>query len=199
MNQSFLPPPKPREITINGQRYKLVAFYYPDRDTPWDAVYHGQFLGNFYPCSMTLTINGLTASFFNAEAAFQATKWWHNPVALAQFQGAKTGTQAFHIKKSLTNPDYRYAGLERDGAMQKVLTQKFNDPAFKQALLLTEDAYLLEHNEMKGRDDYWSDDHDGSGANMLGKTLMSIRKSLGGAAAPAGNYTVAEFTAQVET
>ena len=135
MNQSQLTPPKSREITINGQRYNLVAFYYPDHDAPWDTVYHGQFLANFYPCSITLTVNGITASFFNAEAAFQATKWWNNPVDLAKFEGAKTGTQAFHIKKSLTNPDNSYAGLGRDGAMKEVLTQKFSDPSFKQALL----------------------------------------------------------------
>lgn len=82
--------------------------------------------------------------------------------------------------------------------MKEVLTQKFSDPSFRHALLLTNKAYLLEHNEVKGRDSYWSDDHDGSGANMLGKTLMEVRKSYGGAAAPLGNYTVANFTAQVK-
>jgi predicted NAD-dependent protein-ADP-ribosyltransferase YbiA (DUF1768 family) len=198
MNQSQLPPPKPREVTINGQRYKMVAFYYPGKDTSWDTVYQGQFLCNFYSCSMTLTINGITATFSSAEAAFQATKWWNNPTVRAQFEKTTDGQEAFDIKQKLANPDYTYAGLCRDGAMERVLTQKFSDPAFKQALLLTEDAYLLEHNEKKGRDDYWSDDWDGSGYNMLGKLLMSIRESLGGAGKPSGNYTVADFTAKVE-
>lgn len=197
MNQSQIPPSKPKQVTINGQSYNLIAFYYPDRDAAWDAVYHGQFLANFYPCSFSLTINGITASFHNSEAAFQATKWWNNATDRGMFEKAQTGTEAFHVKKGLSNADYSYAGLGRDDAMKAVLTQKFGDPEFQQALLATGDAYLLEHNEVKGRDDYWSDDHDGTGQNMLGKTLMALRHSLGGAGAPAGNYTVADFTAQV--
>ncbi|MGE0884183.1 MAG: NADAR domain-containing protein [Blastocatellales bacterium] len=197
MNQSLIPPSKPKQVTINGQSYNLIAFYYPDRDAVWDKVYQGQFLANFYPCSFSLTINGITASFHNAEAAFQATKWWNAATDRGMFEKAQTGTEAFRIKKGLHNPDYSYAGLGRDAAMKAVLTQKFSDAAFQQALLATGDAYLLEHNEVKGRDDYWSDDHDGTGQNMLGETLMALRHSLGGAGAPAGNYTVADFTAQV--
>lgn len=198
MNQPTVNPPKSREVTINGEHYELIAFYYPDRDTAWDTIYQGQFLANFYPCMITLTINGITGSFLTAEAAFQATKWWNNAADRAQFEGAKTGSDAFHIKNGLSNPDNSYAGLGRDGAMKEVLTQKFADPSFQQALLLTGEAYLLEHNEKQGRDNYWSDDHDGSGANMLGKTLMEVREACGGAAAPSGNYTVADFTARVE-
>ncbi len=190
--------PNLKEVTIGGQAYKLAAFYYPDRDTSWDTEFQSQFLANFYPCNITLVINGITASFSNAEAAFQATKWWNSPVDRAKFEGAKTGTEAFQIKKGLHNPDYSYAGLGRDRAMKEILTQKFSDPLLKQALFLTGDAYLLEHNEVKGRDSYWSDDHNGSGENMLGKTLMAIRKDFGGVGAPAGNYSVADFTAHVE-
>lgn len=198
MNHPAVNPPKSREVTINGECYELVAFYYPDRDTPWDTIYQGQFLANFYPCKITLTINGITGSFYTAEAAFQATKWWSDPTGRAQLEGAKTGTDAFHIKRGLSNPDNSYAGLGRDGAMKEVLTQKFSDPSLKQALLLTGEAYLLEHNEVNGRDSYWSDDHDGSGTNMLGRTLMEVREACGGAPAPLGNYTVADFTAQAE-
>jgi hypothetical protein len=36
------------------------------------------------------------------------------------------------------------------------------------------------------------------GPNMVGETLMSIRASLGGAPAPSGDFTVADFTAQAE-
>ncbi|MDX2041778.1 MAG: NADAR family protein [Acidobacteriota bacterium] len=197
MNQSSIAPSNPKQVTINGQSYNLIAFYYPDRNASWDTLYHGQFLANFFPCSFSLTINDVTASFHNAEAAFQATKWWNNPADLAMFEAAKTGTEAFHIKKGLHNPDGSYASLGRDGAMKAVLAQKFSAPSFQQALLATGDAYLLEHNEVKGRDDYWSDDHDGSGQNMLGQTLMALRQKLGGAGAPAGNYSVADFTVHV--
>ena len=82
-----------------------------------------------------------------------------------------------------------------------MLKQKFKDPGFRKGLLLTGDAYLLEHNEKKRRDTGgWSDDHDGHGPhaqNKLGKTLMEVREFYKGAGAPAGTYTVADFTAQV--
>jgi predicted NAD-dependent protein-ADP-ribosyltransferase YbiA (DUF1768 family) len=189
--------PKLKDLTINGQSYKLAAFYYPDYDTPWDVVFQSRFLANFYPCNFKLTINNISANFFNAEAAFQATKWWNNNADRIKLENAKTGTEAFNVKKNLSNPDYSYAGLGRDMAMKEVLLQKFSDPYLQKALLLTEDAYLLEHNEKKGRDSYWSDDNDGSGNNMLGKTLMSVRKHFGGADVPPGNYSVLDFTKSV--
>ncbi|MFL6209651.1 MAG: NADAR family protein [Pyrinomonadaceae bacterium] len=194
--------PKPKAVTINGQPYKLVAFYYPDKDMPWDLVFQGQFLANFYPCSITLTIDGSTATFNNSEAAFQATKWWHSSDR-KKFEAAVwphvTGSEAFNIKNGLPNPDYSYAGLGSYEAMKAVLTAKFSDHVLKQALLLTGDAYLLEHN-VPGRKDPggWSDLHDGSGANLLGKALMEVRAACGGVGAPSGTYSVADFTAHAE-
>ncbi|MEY2564190.1 MAG: hypothetical protein QOH88_2383 [Verrucomicrobiota bacterium] len=194
--------PKPKAITINGQPYNLVAFYYPDKDMPWDVVFQARFLANFYQCSITLTINGSTATFNNSEAAFQATKCW-NTADRKMFEAATwphvTGSEAFDRKKKVANPDYSYAGLGAYDAMKAVLTAKFSDPALKQALLLTGDAYLLEHN-VPGRKDPggWSDLNDGSGTNLLGKALMEVRAACGGVGAPAGSYTVADFTAHAE-
>jgi predicted NAD-dependent protein-ADP-ribosyltransferase YbiA (DUF1768 family) len=191
-------PPNCTKATINGKEYKLVAFYYPDHDTAWDEIYQGQFLANFYPCQVSITIKGINGTFLTAEAAFQATKWWNDQNAREKFEQAKTGTEAFHIKKNLSNPDLTYAGLGRDVAMKEVLMQKFSDPAFQSALLLTNDAYLLEHNEQPGRDSYWSDNYDGTGQNQLGITLMEVREHYGGPAAPSGNYAVADFTKNVK-
>lgn len=190
--------PQLKTVTVNGQSYELIAFYYPDHNTPWDLVYQCQFLANFYPCPspITLTINSITGTFLNSEAAFQATKWWNTPHR-TEFEG-KTGSQAFTLKKSLHNPDYTYAGLGSSyEAMKTVLTQKFSDSTLQQALLATKDAYLLEHNEVTGRDQTWSDNNDGTGENQLGKVLMELRESYGGSGAPAGHYTVADFTHQV--
>ena len=200
--------PKPKAITINGQPYTLVAFYYPDKDTPWDIVFQGQFLANFWPCRITLTINGSTATFNNAEAAFQATKCWHTSER-KMFEAAKwphvTGSEAFDRKKNIANPDGSYAGLGPYEAMKAVLKAKFSDPALKQALLLTGDAYLLEHNVPKRKDPGgWSDLHDGTGPNRLGQALMDIRVVCGGPGAPAQptppapSYSVADFTAHAE-
>lgn len=176
----------------------MAAFYYPGSDEPWDVIYQCRFLANFYSCNITLTINGITASFLCAEAAFQATKWWNDPAIRAQFEAAD-GNGAYYIKSGLDNPDNSYAGLGRDGAMKEILIEKFSDSDLQKGLLLTEDAYLLEHNAKPKRDYYWSDNHDGKGANMLGKTLMQVREHYKGSPAPTGNYTVADFTNYAET
>jgi hypothetical protein len=190
--------PQLKTVTIGGQPYQLAAFYYPDHNTSWDLVYQCQFLADFYPCPtpITVTINGISGTFLNSEAAFQATKWWNTPHRV-EFEG-KTGTDAFHVKKNLSNPDYTYAGLGSSyDAMKLILTQKFSDPDLQKGLLLTGTAYLLEHNEVSGRDQIWSDNLDGTGSNQLGKVLMEIRAFYGGADAPAGHYIVADFTHQV--
>ena len=103
--------PKPKTVTINGATYRLMAFYYPDYDTPWDVVYQGQFLTNFYPIKFTFTHNGITGSFNCAEAAFQALKWWNTPHR-QQFEGI-SGKAAYHVKTTLHNADYSYAGFWR--------------------------------------------------------------------------------------
>lgn len=192
--------PKPKAVTINGQPYKLVAFYYPDSNTAWDLVFQAQFLANFYPCNFSLTINSSTATFNNSEAAFQATKCW-NTSERKMFEAAQcaTGTEAFNRKKQITNPDPSYAGLQAYGAMKAVLTAKFSDPVLNHGLLLTGDAYLLEHNVPNRKDPGgWSDLHDGSGANLLGQALMEVREDCGGVGAPKGTYAVADFTAHAE-
>ena len=189
--------PKPKTVTIGGATYQLIAFYYPDHNTPWDVVYQGQFLTNFYPAKFSFTHNGKTGSFNCAEAAFQALKWWNTP-DWKQFEGI-SGSAAFTTKKGLHNPDHSYAGFgSGEAAMTAVLTEKFKDPDLQKGLLATGDAYLLEHNEATGRDPGgWSDNNDGTGSNLLGKTLMNVRLQLGGKGIPAGNYTVADFTRQV--
>jgi len=177
--------PKSSTATIGGIDYQLIAFYYPGKNEPWDNFYQAPFFGNFWQAPLTVDINGISASFHTCEAAFQATKWWNHDSIRKQFEDAKTGNEAFHIKKNLSTPaDYSYAGLGRDGAMMKVLESKFQDTELRNGLLATNDAYLLEHNSRKGRDDYWSDDHDGTGYNMLGISLMKLRVSLGGSSNP---------------
>ena len=115
-----------------------------------------------------------------------------------QFEGI-SGSAAFTTKKGLHNPDHSYAGFgSGEAAMTAVLTEKFKDPDLQKGLLATGDAYLLEHNEATGRDPGgWSDNNDGTGSNLLGKTLMNVRLQLGGKGIPAGNYTAADFTRQV--
>ena len=191
--------PNSSQATIAGKNYNLVAFYYPGHNTLWDDKYQAAFLGNFWLTPITLTINGITGTFHTSEAAFQATKWWNHDYERGILEKAKNGDEAFKKKKSFsTPPDYSYAGLGRDGAMMKVLEAKFTNSDLKTGLLSTGDAYLLEHNSVKGRDDYWSDDHDGTGNNMLGILLMQLRQKLGGKASPY-NGPVQDMTQNVQT
>lgn len=67
---------------------------------------------------------------------------------------------------------------ERLGIMEKVLYAKFVnnlDLRAQKYLLSTGDRELVEHTT---RDSLWGDGGDGSGANLLGKTLMKIRAAL---------------------
>jgi len=51
-------------------------------------------------------------------------------------------------------------------------------------LLGTDDAYLLEHNSVTGRDTQWSDNSDGEGTNWLGLQLMILREQYRGGNRP---------------
>jgi predicted NAD-dependent protein-ADP-ribosyltransferase YbiA (DUF1768 family) len=44
----------------------------------------------------------------------------------------------------------------------------------------TGDSFLVEHNLVKGRDTFWSDDFDGTGKNMLGTLWMELRSEMRG-------------------
>merc|ERR1719436_2140497 len=63
--------------------------------------------------------------------------------------------------------------------MLAVLRAKFhqNKPC-ADALLKTDDAYLLQHNASSGRDRLWSNNNTGDGTNWLGMQLMIIRDEM---------------------
>lgn len=64
----------------------------------------------------------------------------------------------------------------KDAVMREVVLAKFTQhPDLRVLLLSTGNALLVEHTE---NDRYWGDGGDGSGKNMLGKVLMSVREQL---------------------
>lgn len=164
----------------------VIAFYYNGKPTPADIFYGSSFLGNFYPCELTI----FGRKFRNAEAAFQALKWWDSHAK--EFQKLD-GTSAFELKKQLdklrklekNNPKYlatdwtyKNNGNNKDG-MYVVLCAKFTpESKIARKLLDTGDAILVEHNPRRGRDCIWSNNNDGSGSNFLGLMLMIIRDEL---------------------
>lgn len=209
-----VPKPTPKKIIIGSDSYEFVAFYFPGSYEPWDSVCNAPFCGNFWLHDVTITIKGETATFHTSEAAFQATKWWdkvdvdHKPIR-PKFEACVDGDAAFKLKTRLAGnpkrhipaqvpPDLSYAGLGRDEVMRRILKDKFADPTLQAALIATGGAYLLEHNADVGRDDYWSDNNDGTGQNMLGILLMELRGELNppnGEPSPA--QAVSEFTKQI--
>eukprot|EP00930_Biecheleria_cincta_P054118 TRINITY_DN4002_c0_g3_i1.p1 TRINITY_DN4002_c0_g3~~TRINITY_DN4002_c0_g3_i1.p1 ORF type:complete len:614 (-),score=44.20 TRINITY_DN4002_c0_g3_i1:2-1771(-) len=166
-----------------GAPLPIVAFYFPGREEPCDRLCRASFLGNFFELENPIPIHpkGVRDSvlFTNAEAAFQALKFWQFATDFASL----SGDQAFTKKKQLQGrEDWTYAGYGSNwDAMNHVLHQKFK-PGSKCAddLLRTEDAFLLEHNSVTGRDSTWSDNMIGDGRNWLGLQLMLIRDELFG-------------------
>lgn len=194
--------PKPKPVTVDGTATSLVAFYFPGSNTSWDNVYQAPFLGNFWLCSVPLTIGGNSATFKLAEAAFQCIKWWNDASIRASFAHCTDGDAAVALRDTLIKQgvadDPSYAGLGRIGAMDAVLAAKFTDPALAAGLLATGDAYLLEHSASShNHENFWSDHHDGTGSNHLGLALMRLRQTLGGSPDPMPGVAVAKFTALV--
>ena len=64
----------------------------------------------------------------------------------------------------------------KDEIMFEAVRAKFTQhEELRKILLATGDAEIIEHT---GKDSYWGDGGDGSGENMLGKTLMLVREKL---------------------
>ncbi len=167
------------QTPINSLKAKLVCFY---KTGPTE------FLGNFANCPQGVQVWG--HSFKCSEAAFQWRKYHLaardnkrqdllNDSKMQKFFTCN-GEEAFRLNREL---EREYQGVFpsgwrngiRDQVMWDTLNAKFQQNAFFSKLLKsTQGAYLLEHNEAS-RDNYWSDNSDGSGKNMLGKMLMALR------------------------
>jgi len=181
--QASLTEPKPIPFRFDGVDYGLIAFYYPGREDACDRKCGAGFLGNFFdlgPRGLTLTAKsrpGPPRSFRNAEAAFQALKFWDRALDFSEL----TGEQAFQRKRMLAfQEDPGFAGFGSNWkAMKAVLEAKFAPgSAMAAGLLRTGGAFLLEHNSQWGRDRVWSDNRLGDGLNWLGLQLMFIRQKL---------------------
>jgi N-glycosidase YbiA len=155
----------------NSPTQTVVQFYdQTDPSTEW--------LGNFYSCKVE--VDGRI--YPNSEAAFQAQKFTHNPDLMDEFTRVHSGDEAFHLAQAHhyeQRADWLAVNVE---TMKMVLRAKIGQHReLKEKLLATNNSYINEHNPQKGRDAFWSDDHDGSGQNMLGQLWMQIRAELGGA------------------
>lgn len=176
--------PDPRADALERPLAGVVGFFYPDREEEWDTICQAGFCGNFWPVPEGIEIEvpsypGQRHRFTNAEAAFQATKFW--PM-VHEFEG-KTGSEAFQTKKQHeASQDRTYGGFGSNWkAMLACLRAKFfPGGSCAELLKATGDTLLLEHNAVPGRDLVWSDNCDGEGTNWLGLQLMLVRDELTG-------------------
>lgn len=129
------------------QRCDLIGFYYPGKDAVVDRLCGARFLGNSWICELCFAPPGHEARpFQNAEAAFQASKFWSRADAFS----ALSGEEAFRKKQQLGAPDLTYGGFRSNWlAMRAVLETKFSKGSEVAGWLLgTGEAFLLEHNEV---------------------------------------------------
>lgn len=174
-------------INISPEQFdfsKYFGQYGFDKNKDFVAFYgnKGQDLfGNFWRCqsmsqshtgklSKYIEYNGVKAD--NVEALYQSAKFSGE---LKKKFNKLTPLQAFFLSrkhKSEVRSDWDDIKGE---IMFELLRLKFKSPLLMLILLSTGDRYLVEHNPVKGRDEYWSDNHDGSGKNTLGLLLMKLR------------------------
>lgn len=161
-----LPAPSPLPLTLPSHPNPLpvIAFYCRGSGpTKWDLATGGSPLGNFWPLpsSFQLSHNGISAAFFNSEAAYQSLKWWQHAPTRRAFESCAAadtsgGEQAFQLKRRCEG-DRALVGYERsdfDGlgrfdAMLLVLRAKWRVEGFRQFLLATGRSFLIEHCNTK--------------------------------------------------
>jgi ribA/ribD-fused uncharacterized protein len=137
-----------------------------------------EFLSNFAWSTVCISIVG----YITVEHAYQVSKTF-DPILREKIRTAKTPGIAKRLgkevnKKGLLRPDWFKINIP---IMEELLIQKFSYPEFKEKLLATDDAELIEGN-------YWHDNFWGKcicnnckhikGENNLGKLLMTVRDNL---------------------
>jgi ribA/ribD-fused uncharacterized protein len=130
---------------------------------------------------------GYFSNFSPHPIRLKGKKW---PTSEHYFQAQKfAGTDHEHAILSARSPMIaarlgrsRKAPLRRDwesikdAIMRDAVLAKFTQHEdLRELLLATGEAIIIEHTE---NDSYWGDGGDGSGKNMLGTILMSVRQEL---------------------
>jgi ribA/ribD-fused uncharacterized protein len=110
-----------------------------------------------------------------SEHYFQAQKFAGTPRA-EEIRRTPSPMIAARMGRSRRFPMRRDWERVKDGVMRAAVLAKFTQHEDLRTILLgTGDAVLAEHTE---NDSYWGDGGDGSGRNVLGRILMSVRDEL---------------------
>ena len=129
------------------------------------------YLSNFAP--YPFEINGLIWS--TSEHYFQAQKFLDKAIQ-EKIRRLKSPMDAALEGRNRENPLRSDWEVVKDNIMRLAVFEKFRqNPAIRRELLATGHATLIEHTK---NDNYWADNGDGTGKNMLGIILMETRKRL---------------------
>ena len=129
------------------------------------------YLSNFAP--YPFEINGLIWS--TSEHYFQAQKFLDKAIQ-EKIRRLKSPMDAALEGRNRENPLRSDWEVVKDDIMRLAVFEKFRqNPAIRRELFATGHATLIEHTK---NDNYWADNGDGTGKNMLGIILMETRKRL---------------------
>jgi ribA/ribD-fused uncharacterized protein len=110
-----------------------------------------------------------------SEHYLQAQKFAGTPHE-EEIRRANSPMIAARLGRSRKHPLRRDWESVKDALMREAVLAKFTQHADLRAVLLgTGEAEIVEHT---ANDSYWADGGDGSGKNMLGRILMSVREQL---------------------
>ncbi len=137
-----------------------------------DAIDHFtgkyRFLSNFYPSE----IRWEGRSYRSVEHAYQASKSLDASVRRKIADLPSPADAKREGRRSALRPDWETVKVD---VMRALLRLKFEDVALREQLLSTGDAQLIESNTWGDRE--WGVCR-GQGKNLLGKTLMEVRKEI---------------------
>lgn len=150
-----------------------------DKNKEYVAFYgnKGQdMFGNFWRMKHLMSYNGISAD--NVEALYHSCKFTDDSIKMKFDRLAPL--DSFYLSRRYRNNVRADWESVKEGIMMDLLRIKFKNPLAATVLLSTYDRYLVEHNPVRGRDDYWSNNHDDTGQNKLGLLLMKVRGELHG-------------------
>lgn len=156
-----------------------------DNNIPMDALtvicrFEGKydFLSNFHHQEVPIYFDGSKIPFYSVEAAFQCAKYAGPHMEdIRNIFANLTPDKAKHLGRALKlRPDWDEIKVD---VMRDLLERKFSIDIYRDKLLATGDAQLIEGNTW--HDTFWGmcgcDKHR-CGQNQLGKLLVEIRKKL---------------------
>lgn len=110
-----------------------------------------------------------------SEHYFQAQKFTDS-AHIKKIRNARSPMEAARLGRSRKVPIKKDWEKSKDSAMHTAVSQKFAQyKELKELLISTGNRKLVEHTV---NDDYWGDGGDGTGKNMLGRILMTVREQL---------------------